>query len=221
MREKALKMGPGQIYSIGLSKIERSYLPSPYGTCRNDKSYRRRKCLLNCISKYVTEECECRDTFMTTDEIVCSPLDLLCVRTQSDSFLENELHKKCNCLSQCEISEYDVSISHSPGNNIYLKVASESHKIKPDYLKDNYLELNVFFTTMNIMKSTEHPAYTVLALLCDIGGAFGLMLGATILTIIQLLAEIIKLILAIRLSKNRIQVLPLQTKLISQRNSKD
>jgi len=40
----------------------------------------------------------------------------------------------------------------------------------------------VFFSELKHMYIEAEPAYTLLALMCDIGGALGLILGSTLLT---------------------------------------
>jgi len=42
--------------------------------------------------------------------------------------------------------------------------------------------LQIFFSELKYTYVESEPAYTVLALLCDIGGALGLILGSTMLT---------------------------------------
>ena len=58
----------------------------------------------------------------------------------------------------------------------------------------------IFFSDMMYTKILTQPAYSVLALLCDVGGALGFILGATILT----LCEIIDF--AIQLTSKRLTV---------------
>ena len=41
------------------------------------------------------------------------------------------------------------------------------------------------------------PAYTILALVCDVGGALGLILGSTLLTFIEIAEFIINIIYVI------------------------
>jgi len=44
----------------------------------------------------------------------------------------------------------------------------------------------VFYSELKYMYIESKEAYTVLALLCDIGGALGLILGSTMLTFCEL-----------------------------------
>jgi len=45
--------------------------------------------------------------------------------------------------------------------------------------------LQVFFSEMKNAYLETKPAYTALALMCDIGGALGLILGSTLLTVCE------------------------------------
>jgi Amiloride-sensitive sodium channel len=47
--------------------------------------------------------------------------------------------------------------------------------------------LQVYFTDLKYTKVEASAAYTFLALLCDIGGALGLILGSTLLTVVELM----------------------------------
>jgi len=44
----------------------------------------------------------------------------------------------------------------------------------------------VFFSDLKYTYIESEPAYTILALMCDIGGALGLILGSTMLTFCEL-----------------------------------
>ena len=54
-----------------------------------------------------------------------------------------------------------------------------------DRLRSDLISVQIFFSTMQMVTLETNPAYTFLALLSDIGGALGLMLGATILTLVE------------------------------------
>jgi Amiloride-sensitive sodium channel len=45
----------------------------------------------------------------------------------------------------------------------------------------------VYFADLKYMYIESSPAYTSLALLCDVGGALGLFLGSTLLTFVELI----------------------------------
>ena len=54
--------------------------------------------------------------------------------------------------------------------------------VSAGYLSANMVTLQVFFSKMQSTNVEIVPAYSFMALLSDIGGALGLMLGATLLT---------------------------------------
>ncbi|CAD5111500.1 DgyrCDS807 [Dimorphilus gyrociliatus] len=208
MIEQSLSIGPGQIYSMEATKKSISALPSPYGTCQDDITYKRRYCLLHCLSQFVVKSCKCRQIYMTTNASVCSPIGILCAERAVDKFMETELHKDCACKSECKTVQYEVFTTHARASTFYAQAIAEYHKISERELFDNYCTVVIFFSKLTTMDSKEHPAYNVLALFCDIGGAFGLMLGATILTIFELSDAFMKtIILWVRQRKHKVKPL--------------
>jgi Amiloride-sensitive sodium channel len=58
-------------------------------------------------------------------------------------------------------------------------------RMSTDQLRSDLVGVQIYFSTMQSVTLQTDPAYTFLALLSDIGGALGLMLGATILTLVE------------------------------------
>lgn len=54
-------------------------------------------------------------------------------------------------------------------------------------VEKSFIQLEVYFSTLTTEDIQVVSAYSVLALLCDIGGALGLILGSTILTVFEFL----------------------------------
>lgn len=68
----------------------------------------------------------------------------------------------------------------------YMNTLKENFPtLTEEKIKKNVVVLNLFFSTMIVEEVTESPAYTWLALMSDVGGAFGLILGATFLTLVE------------------------------------
>ncbi|XP_046360058.2 uncharacterized protein LOC124137693 [Haliotis rufescens] len=62
-----------------------------------------------------------------------------------------------------------------------------SSHVDSTFVKENFLKLNVYYRQLNFEKHTQQIAYDVFALLCDIGGSMGLFIGASVLTIVEIL----------------------------------
>jgi len=65
--------------------------------------------------------------------------------------------------------------------------------------------MQIFYSEMRYTKVETKVAYSGLALLCDIGGSLGLLLGATILTLCELIDFLLQL------AGDRIKVRPAST----------
>ena len=77
-------------------------------------------------------------------------------------------------------------------------IYSDYPQAKPGELLNNYVGVQVFFSTLNYLEITVNPAYSIMALFSDIGGALGLLLGATLLTIYEIIEFCFKLYRGLR-----------------------
>ncbi|XP_067658355.1 acid-sensing ion channel 4-B-like [Haliotis asinina] len=62
-----------------------------------------------------------------------------------------------------------------------------SSHVDSAFVKENFLKLEVYFRQLSYEQHTQQIAYDVFALLCDIGGSMGLFIGASVLTIVEIL----------------------------------
>ena len=53
------------------------------------------------------------------------------------------------------------------------------------FARENFVAVNVFLHKMNVELWRQEPTYSIWSLFCDVGGALGLFLGASLLTIIE------------------------------------
>ncbi|GAB1602164.1 acid-sensing ion channel 1C-like, partial, partial [Argonauta hians] len=62
----------------------------------------------------------------------------------------------------------------------------ESLKIDNKFMRDNILELAIFYRELSYEEIEHQVGYYFFSLLCDIGGSMGLFLGASVLTIFEI-----------------------------------
>ncbi|KAK0396101.1 hypothetical protein QR680_001564 [Steinernema hermaphroditum] len=55
------------------------------------------------------------------------------------------------------------------------------------FIKENFAQVNVFLHKMNVEHWKQHSTYSIWSLACDVGGALGLFLGISLLTVIELI----------------------------------
>nr|KAG5696218.1 hypothetical protein BaRGS_021703 [Batillaria attramentaria] len=59
--------------------------------------------------------------------------------------------------------------------------------IEIDFIRENILQLDVFYREKSYEQITQQEAYDIFALFCDIGGSMGLFVGASVMSIGELL----------------------------------
>uniref|UniRef100_A0A1I7RP83 Amiloride-sensitive sodium channel n=1 Tax=Bursaphelenchus xylophilus TaxID=6326 RepID=A0A1I7RP83_BURXY len=96
------------------------------------------------------------------------------VRNQSAIILE-EFRKAMHDFQSAYINLFKKELPE------YLEKFEFGHK----FVKENFAEVNVFLHKMNVEIWRQDSTYSIWSLFCDVGGALGLFLGASLLTIIE------------------------------------
>ena len=69
----------------------------------------------------------------------------------------------------------------------YLDNFNRSVRINSIFLKENFLKLNVFYRQLSYERISQHKGYDIFGLICDIGGSMGLFIGASMLTVVEVI----------------------------------
>ncbi|XP_076015274.1 acid-sensing ion channel 4-A [Genypterus blacodes] len=177
-------VSPGFQTFVSCQEQRLTYLPQPWGNCRSTSkekfpgydTYSISGCRLLCETNEVMRECKCRMVHMPAQ-------------------LQKNSGDTCPCETPCNLTRYGKELSMvkipSKGSARYL---SRKYDKSEDYIRDNFLVLDIFFEALNYETIEQKKAYDVAGLLGDIGGQMGLFIGASILTILEILDYIYEVI---------------------------
>ncbi|XP_071504228.1 acid-sensing ion channel 3-like [Diadema antillarum] len=202
-------INPGTLNSIGITTTRSNYLKPPYGVCGEHElkyfdTYSRLKCRLECQTDLVLRKCRCKPPFMPGKNAwgciqrwhqgrfpVCDPLTYKECGYPAIKKAQHQLNE-CDCPVNCETLLYSYTLSSSKFPSLFWDdiLASRIKRhgqglVDRAYLEENVCAIDVYFTSMELTTIKQQAAYTPLALLSDIGGAMGLWLGGSLLTIYE------------------------------------
>uniref|UniRef100_A0A8C8RTG7 Acid-sensing ion channel 2 n=1 Tax=Pelusios castaneus TaxID=367368 RepID=A0A8C8RTG7_9SAUR len=182
--------------------LQLTYLPPPWGECRSSDMgldffpvYSITACRIDCETRYIVENCNCKMVHMPGDAPFCTPEQYKECAEPALGLLAEKDSNYCFCRMPCNLTRYNKELSMvkipSKTSAKYLeKKFNKSEK----YISENILVLDIFFEALNYETIEQKKAYEVAALLGDIGGQMGLFIGASILTILELFDYIYELI---------------------------
>jgi len=115
-----------------------------------------------------------------------------CLPKTIQLFITSGKYRECGCSIQCHLITYPHSISTSPLSEHFLNYMSKSLQFKGRNLTVSRISkelvfLDIFYSQLNYIDIQTTPAYDLLTLVCDVGGALGLILGGTLLTVVEFL----------------------------------
>ncbi|ELU07294.1 hypothetical protein CAPTEDRAFT_195930 [Capitella teleta] len=189
-----IAIGPGMETFLSVSETKIKKMPPPYGgsTCvdTNDvnfknplkyfNEYSQSRCTQDCFMDYVVRECEC----------VVFGVEI------NRTYLTNSTHlKQCGCQSTCSKSVFHVTKSEAyyPSERKseelmnLLPFAPDDLEQASRYFRQNYLLVNLFMSELSYSLYEEEAAYSLGDFQSDVGGNLGLCLGASFLSIAELL----------------------------------
>lgn len=196
-------VAPGFQTFVSCQEQRLTFLPPPWGDCKSSamdsdffSTYSITACRIDCETRYLVENCNCRMVHMPGDAPYCTPEQYKECADPALDFLVERDNTFCVCETPCNTTRYskELSFVKIPSKASAKYLAKKFNKTE-QYIADNIMVLDIFFEALNYETIEQKKAYELAGLLGDIGGQMGLFIGASILTILELfdyLYEVIK-----------------------------
>ncbi|XP_030410781.1 acid-sensing ion channel 1 isoform X2 [Gopherus evgoodei] len=187
-------VAPGFQTFVSCQEQRLIYLPPPWGNCQSITrdsefydTYSIAACRIDCETRYLVENCNCRMVHMRGDAPYCTPEQYKeCADPALDFLLEKD-NDYCVCEMPCNVTRFgkELSMVKIP-SKASAKYLAKKYNKSEQYIGENFLVLDIFFEALNYETIEQKAAYEVAGLLGDIGGQMGLFIGASILTVLEL-----------------------------------
>ncbi|KAG4077329.1 hypothetical protein HA402_009730 [Bradysia odoriphaga] len=171
------------------------------------KIYRRAACATKCMTQFVYDKCECHPYFLPAMENATQIRD--CVVTDGECFqrIYYDMKKiRCKaCMPACEDILYQMTIEKAAYN--FEKVT-----VNPIYSETNWTRneftVHIYFARSTVPVFRMFMITSFIGLLANFGGVFNLVLGISIISILELVYYFgIKLLQYVRRSDQIIPVI--------------
>ncbi|XP_048784574.1 acid-sensing ion channel 1 isoform X1 [Lagopus muta] len=187
-------VAPGFQTFVSCQEQRLIYLPPPWGDCKATTgdsefydTYSITACRIDCETRYLVENCNCRMVHMPGDAPYCTPEQYKECADPALDFLVEKDNEYCVCEMPCNVTRYgkELSMVKIP-SKASAKYLAKKYNKSEQYIGENILVLDIFFEALNYETIEQKKAYEVAGLLGDIGGQMGLFIGASILTVLEL-----------------------------------
>ena len=124
----------------------------------------------------------------TGDVPVCNPDQMkMCIQPTMQIYTMNNEVAKCDCPQQCNNTDFTYTISSAVTSDYSIDYIRPilGPNVTAEDVRNELAMVEIFYSQLAYEEIVTVPAYTILALACDIGGALGLVLGSTILTLFE------------------------------------
>ncbi|XP_006818648.1 degenerin mec-10-like, partial [Saccoglossus kowalevskii] len=200
--DESISVVPGYETSIGISISETKRLGQPWYNCtKEDKTpygnypYSTSACRKECLQTFLRGKCGCENAISKNGYKKCNMLNKtqdLC--HQMIRYLHNHGKLTCNCPEPCSRYSYSMTTSLAvwPSDGYserllhLLHVMNNKTKaIKTSTLRGNIALVQVYIDSLHIETVSQEKAYDMFDLFADIGGALGLWIGMSAVTLLE------------------------------------
>ncbi|KAM9719031.1 acid-sensing ion channel 1C isoform 2-T2 [Menidia menidia] len=194
LHELGFGVAPGFQTFVSSQEQRLQYLPPPWGDCKSTpidseffSTYSITACRIDCETRYLLENCNCRMVHMPGTSTVCTPEQYKDCADPALDFLVEKDNDYCVCQTPCNMTRYgkELSMVKIPSKASAKYLAKKFNKTE-QYIGENIMVLDIFFEALNYEKIEQKKAYEIAGLLGDIGGQMGLFIGASVLTILEI-----------------------------------
>ncbi|CAD5211340.1 unnamed protein product [Bursaphelenchus okinawaensis] len=197
----------GFMSSFGVRMKQFYRISKPHGSCADggeeaetyvykNYKYSVEGCHRSCTQHKVISTCGCADPSYPIPEssTMCKMTDPIareCIKntTQYMGRLIAE-QNVCDCHQPCSELGYEVSYSAArwPSGTTKLRECQLGDDMCMEKYRKNAAMIQIFFEELNFETLTESPAYTWMSCLADLGGMLGLWIGASVVSVLEIVA---------------------------------
>ncbi|XP_077990153.1 acid-sensing ion channel 2-like [Glandiceps talaboti] len=192
VQDVGFAISPGMVAYVALNQIKYTNLPPPHGQCRERElkyysKYSQNACQTECETDYLVNQCNCREFYMPGNASMCNPQELYECATPALRTFANRGVETCDCPVPCSRTIYKYSMSSAKMSNGYLNSVASNYNYTLEYMRNNYAGVLMYYEDLSYQDITQQEAYHMYQVWCDIGGSMGLLLGGSIITLVELL----------------------------------
>ena len=189
----------------------------------SNRTYRQTDCFDLCFQKRVIDVCNCYMNYLDrlSGTVSCSSMSQInCSIYVGDEFLASDYKSICSpyCPIECETMMFTVSTSFSDypsrqyaeqtltkNSIIASKFRNATHKLTYEELKRSVLSLNVYYEHMSYTYISQKPKTKLFDLISNVGGLFGICLGASFLSFVEILEGCLELLFILAIKSDKLK----------------
>ncbi|XP_046366847.2 acid-sensing ion channel 1A-like [Haliotis rufescens] len=191
MSETGIAVTPGfqHFMSIGVKRVTAK---EGVGGCGEKPlkyftgNYSRDSCRKECQMRFIVSMCNCKDISNPSDVPLCNPQQYQeCLVPALQQYLQTDTGCEAGCPEPCQYTRFTTQHSSSPLSRNYITEYTKAKGKTEEYWRKNLVILEMYFSSLAYENMEKQLGYEILDLFCDIGGALGLLLGASLLTVLE------------------------------------
>ena len=155
-----------------------------------------RNCYLLCYQKIIINNCSCYSPFYPSFNYTTPCLTYAQANCQGKLYnlVFDNIDQFCSdCPEECDSIDYNVYMSTSEfPSDYYVNYLLQNSFVKTKYpninassLKDSLVSFDVYYEDLIYTEITQNPQYLIIDFIAAIGGSFGLLMGASLISIIE------------------------------------
>lgn len=164
------------------------------GWTRNDTEhvqYTANHCEIDCKLRKIQEECGCsplaysaRALFQISNVPVCTPIEIAnCFQNLRGD--EDRWEDNCNCPSECNLLEFDVT-------NSYSDLDGRSRGFSSLQVENDISHVSLYYSRVAYERIEQQKQLQTADLLSNIAGSMGLFLGMSTVTLLEIFIYLFK-----------------------------
>eukprot|EP00794_Sanderia_malayensis_P009140 gene9139-10113_t len=195
--ESTVLINPGESIDIALTKKIYRRKPAPYTSkCKTRETsayklageYTTPACMWACFHQKIKDRCgEYTPSTMTPKQAACT----------ENVYKEMPL-EDCDCPPPCTENVYHQTIARNPWpTHVHINLLHNDGRLKerlnisadtmtPAYLHQRFAQIRIYFSSLMVDEIIEKELYDRSKLLGDLGGLIGLAIGASIISLVEL-----------------------------------